>query len=261
VRRLPLLAVGAPDLVVRSPRERLRHPEDREHYERGGKEEARRFYDPDARSNTKFMAATLAERFGWDTSRWDDLIEWADVIDGAQFPSAKTAVELAAPALRLMTWIESNKDKAATVRLIEDLQERSLAEIAGSEYITRPLEPVLAKHEVAIQAIRDRASEDRGVVQFDLTDTGIDAHNKFIAYMLFPECRYTVGLTSSYSRVKISVGSNPWPKEPRTHNIAAICERYGGGGHPVVGAISLPPGEVERGRQIVKEVVAELQRG
>jgi nanoRNase/pAp phosphatase (c-di-AMP/oligoRNAs hydrolase) len=45
---------------------------------------------------------------------------------------------------------------------------------------------------------------------------------------------------------------------PRTHNIAAICARYGGGGHEVVGAISLKAGEVERAREIAKEIVAEL---
>jgi hypothetical protein len=79
--------------------------------------------------------------------------------------------------------------------------------------------------------------------------------------MLFPGCRYTVGLTGGASRVKISVGSNPWPPTPRTHNIAAICERYGGGGHPVVGAVSLPPGDVDRARTIAREIVAELQTG
>jgi nanoRNase/pAp phosphatase (c-di-AMP/oligoRNAs hydrolase) len=55
------------------------------------------------------------------------------------------------------------------------------------------------------------------------------------------------------------VGSNPWSQVPRTHNIAAICERYGGGGHPVVGAISVNEGGVERARQIAAEVLAELR--
>ena len=49
-----------------------------------------------------------------------------------------------------------------------------------------------------------------------LYDEGIDAHNKFITYWLFPQCRYTVGLTRSTSRVKVSVGSNPWASVPRT---------------------------------------------
>jgi hypothetical protein len=125
--------------------------------------------------------------------------------------------------------------------------------------VTRPLGPILEKHQHNIAAIRERARVDRGVVAFDLIDAGIDAHNKFIAYMLHPECRYTVGLTRSATRVKISVGSNPWSPEPRRHNIAAICERYGGGGHPVVGAISLSADAVEKARRIAADIVAELQ--
>jgi hypothetical protein len=233
-------------------------PEDRAHFE--GDKSGKKFYAPDARSNTKFMAGVLADRFGFDAAPFAELIDWADVIDGAQFADARTAVELAAPALRLMTWIENNKDRAAAERYLGDLLAgRPLADIAAEPYVTNALAPLLEKHAKNIEAIRGRAREDRGVVFFDLTDLGIDAHNKFIAYMLFPTCRYTVGLTRSSSRVKISVGSNPWPVTPRTHNIAAICERYGGGGHPVVGAISLPADQVERGREIAREVIAELQ--
>lgn len=232
-------------------------PEDRAHFERDAS--GRKFYDPAARSCTKFEAGVLEARFGWDASRWRDLIDWADVIDGAQFPDARTPVELAAPALRVMTWIEHNKNKEHTIRLIEAMQARPLAEIAEEEWIARPLEPLLARHQQHIQAIREAAREERGVVTFDLIDAGIDAHNKFIAYWLFPDCRYTVGLTRSATRTKISVGSNPWSRAPRTHDIATICERYGGGGHPVVGAISLPSDDVARARRIAREIVAELQ--
>ncbi|HEX3282597.1 MAG TPA: hypothetical protein VHR36_15285, partial [Pyrinomonadaceae bacterium] len=73
-----------------------------------------------------------------------------------------------------------------------------------------------------------------------------------------PATTYSVALTRGSQRTKISVGSNPWSARPRSHNIAKICERYGGGGHAVVGAISFKPEEVERGREVVKEIVAEL---
>lgn len=60
-------------------------------------------------------------------------------------------------------------------------------------------------------------------------------------------------------RTKVSVGSNPWaPSEP-THNLATICERYGGGGHPRVGAISFERDELEQARRVAHEVVAELR--
>jgi hypothetical protein len=232
-------------------------PEERAHFE--ADRSGQKFYDPDARSCTKFEAGVLAARFGFDTTPFDELIRWADIIDGAQFADARTAVALETPALRLMTWVENNKDPALATRFIEDLATRGIAEIAAEDYVTRPLAPILAKHMHNIDAIRDRARAQDGVVYFDLLDAGIDAHNKFIAYMLFPECRYTVGLTRSPSRVKISVGSNPWSPKPRTHNIAEICERHGGGGHPVVGAISLGADQQERAREIAGEIVEELR--
>jgi nanoRNase/pAp phosphatase (c-di-AMP/oligoRNAs hydrolase) len=55
------------------------------------------------------------------------------------------------------------------------------------------------------------------------------------------------------------VGSNPWtPEEPR-HNLATICERYGGGGHARVGAISLAPGALTEARRVAAEIVEELK--
>jgi c-di-AMP phosphodiesterase-like protein len=96
------------------------------------------------------------------------------------------------------------------------------------------------------------------VVHFDLVDEGYEGFNKFIPYYLHPEATYSVALTRGAQRTKISVGSNPWAPVPRTHNIAKICERYGGGGHAVVGAVSFKPEEVEEARQAVREIVAEL---
>jgi nanoRNase/pAp phosphatase (c-di-AMP/oligoRNAs hydrolase) len=68
-----------------------------------------------------------------------------------------------------------------------------------------------------------------------------------------------VAVSPSSFRTKISVGSNPWAREEPKHNLATICERYGGGGHPRVGAISLEPGQVEEARRIAAEVAAELR--
>src|SRR5262249_33657375 len=134
-------------------------------------------------------------------------------------------------------------------------------DIAASPYVSEALAPLLQRHRRAIDTIRARAQEQDGVVFFDLTGDGIEAHNKFIAYMQFPSCRYTVGLTRGPPLVTTSTGYTPWSPAPRTHDIACICERYGGGGHPVVGAISLPPDQLGRAREIVTEVVAELRRG
>ena len=218
-----------------------------------------KFYDPTAKSCTKLLATHLAERFGWDISPFGELIHWAEIIDGALFPSAAMAVELSEPALRLMTWVENNRERVLAERFLEDLVTRPLAEIAAAEYVATALVPLLERHRQTIELLRQRARLEKGVAFTDLIPARVATVNKFIVYYLHPDARYAVTLLETKERYKISVGSNPWPKVPRTHDIAKLCERYGGGGHPAVGAISLPktdPATVER---VAKEVIAFLQ--
>jgi nanoRNase/pAp phosphatase (c-di-AMP/oligoRNAs hydrolase) len=68
-----------------------------------------------------------------------------------------------------------------------------------------------------------------------------------------------VGLSSSSFRVKVAVGSNPWTSRQNLVNLAKICERYGGGGHARVGAISFPPDKADLARTAAAEIVAELR--
>ena len=68
-----------------------------------------------------------------------------------------------------------------------------------------------------------------------------------------------MGLSSSSFRVKVAVGSNPWTSRQDLVNLAKICERYGGGGHARVGAISFPIDKGDLARQAAAEIVAELR--
>jgi len=51
---------------------------------------------------------------------------------------------------------------------------------------------------------------------------------------------------------------NPWSKAPRRHDIGELCARHGGGGHAVVGGVTLGPDELERARLTLHEIVREL---
>jgi nanoRNase/pAp phosphatase (c-di-AMP/oligoRNAs hydrolase) len=55
------------------------------------------------------------------------------------------------------------------------------------------------------------------------------------------------------------VGSNPWSKRAPTVNLAKVCERYGGGGHARVGAISFDVTKGDAARQAAQEIVEELR--
>ena len=221
----------------------------------------KKFWDPSAPSCTGFIARTLEARFAWRAPDLEELVRWADIIDAAKFESAAMAVRLDEPALRLMTLLEATHDPALPPRVIEALRSRPLADIVLEPWVKEPLRAILDRHFASIETVRAHARLADGVVEIDLSETGLDGANKFIAYDLFPDARYTVVVTRDRRRSKVSVGSNPWSKLPRTHDISKICERYGGGGHPVVGAVSLDPERILDARRIAREIAGELKQG
>jgi hypothetical protein len=123
------------------------------------------------------------------------------------------------------------------------------------------LPPLLERHARAIELIRKRAEERNGTVFFDIVDHPLEGFNKFIPYYLYPEATYAIGLSKSSFRTKVSVGSNPWTTaDPeKMVNLAKVCERYGGGGHARVGAISFAPDQEAQARAAAAEIVAELR--
>ena len=160
-----------------------------------------------------------------------------------------------------MALLEATHDPQVPTRIIHGFARQPLAEIAAEPWVRAALAPVLERHRRSIETVRRHARVDRGVVFIDLTETPLESANKFIAYDLFPDARYTVVVTRDARRSKVSVGSNPWARETRTHDISKLCERYGGGGHPVVGAVSLDPHRIEDARRIAGEIASALQDG
>ncbi len=232
-------------------------PQDAEHYRNGDKRQ--KFYDPDFKSCTKFLAQVAQQKFGFDPRPVEELIRWADIIDGAQFKSPQEAVEMAEPAMKLTMAIESTNDPVFLPRLIPHLVSESLAQVLEEPFVAAVVPPLLERHRKSIEILRRRSECKQGTIYFDISDQDLEGYNKFIPYYLHPESVYSVGLSSSSFRVKVAVGSNPWTDRQNMVNLAKICERYGGGGHARVGAISFPPDKGDLARKAAAEIVAELR--
>ena len=232
-------------------------PEDAEHFrqDRSGK----KFYDPTYKSCTKFLATIASEKFGFDARPLADLIHWADIIDGAQFASPEEAVGMAQPAMQLALVIEAAPEANLVPQLIPYLSELPISEIVELPLIKKHLGPLLERHRRSIDILRERVDARNGVIYFDVSDLDLEGYNKFVPYYLFPDALYSVGVSASPVRAKISVGTNPWKEASAEVNLAALCEKYGGGGHARVAAISLGPGDLVRARQIAKEIASSLR--
>jgi hypothetical protein len=233
--------------------------------QRDGSGRMRQFFDPAYTSCTGLIAHVAQTKFGMDMGPFFELIYWANIVDGAKYESAKAAVEMAEPAMQLTMVIESAPDDAEgsiSRKFIPLLTEMPLQAVLEQPFVQELLGPLMERHWAGLELIRERAGSEGGVISFDITDQPTEGYNKFIPYYLFPEGTYNVGLSKSSFRTKVSVGTNPWTTKDAGElaNIAAICERYGGGGHARVGAISFPVHEEEAARAAVREIVADLTR-
>jgi hypothetical protein len=232
-------------------------PTDAAHFEQD--QSNRKFYDPDFKSCTSFIAMVAEESFGFNRKPVAELVKWADIVDGAMYEDAKSAVEMKAPAMKLTMAIEASTDRNFVKTMIPLLAYQPLAEILEAPFVTAVLPPLLARHERSMGILRERTEEKDGTIYFDITDLDLEGYNKFIPYYLHPDSIYSVGLSKSSFRVKVSVGSNPWSKREPTVNLARVCERYGGGGHARVGAISFDVTQGEAAHKAALEIVEELR--
>jgi hypothetical protein len=160
-----------------------------------------------------------------------------------------------------LTMVIESSGEGFVPRVIPLLTQMSLQHVLDQPFIQAELGPLMQRHLAGISLLRERTTLERGVITFDITDQLTEGYNKFIPYYLHPSATYNVGLSRSSFRAKVAVGTNPWTPLPVSElvNLAEICERYGGGGHARVGAVSYPPEKIDDARKAANEIAALLR--
>ena len=221
------------------------------------------FFDPSAPSCTGFVVRAVGERWGWrPPEHLRELAAWADVIDAARFASASHALSLETPAQRIALWVSANRDPVESQRYVDLLAQGGIAAADADPQIAASIARLAEERERVKQRLSATARVEGGVVWCDLLDDERPCSPGFLMYQLFPNARHTVCLSRGSNSVKISVGKNPWAQvePPFDHDIGALCEAHGGGGHHAVGGVTLGLGEIAAARAQASSIVAALGR-
>jgi hypothetical protein len=220
------------------------------------------FFDPTAPSCAGLIARALETTYGWKLPpHLSDAVTWADTIDAAQFPSAEAAVALRDPAQRLAAWLAHGRSTLDTAHYVEWLSRGSLAEVAARPELKPQLAAVEAERAKELEDVKKLGVWHDDVIVFDRFDDVGARSPGFLGYLLFPTCLYAVSGTRTATSIKITVGVNPWSKKQRRHDIGELCAKLGGGGHAVVGGITLRGDELARARATLDVLVRELTAG
>src|SRR5260370_18774581 len=155
-------------------------PGDASHFEHD--QSNRKFYDPDFKSCTSFIAMIAEARFGFDPLPVAELVQWTDIVDAAMYEDAKSAVEMKAPAMKLTMAIEASTHRDFVKTMIPLLAYQPLPKILEEPFVTAVLPPLLESHQPPIDILAKPTEEKDGTIFFDLTDLELEGYNKFIPY-------------------------------------------------------------------------------
>ena len=221
---------------------------------------ATHIFDPAAPSCAGLIERTLGHAWAWQPPpHLREVARWANRVDALDYKSAAEAVALTAPAQQVAVFLGSATSED-TARCIGWLEQQSLEEVATRPEVAAAAARMLSEREGTLGDLRRTAVRRGEVVVIDLLDSPGSRAPGLLAYHEFPTCRYVVSAVATPTAVRISAGHNPWIGAPSAHHLGELCQRYGGGGHAVVGGVTLAPQEVERGRQVLQALAEALEK-
>lgn len=212
-------------------------------------------WDPAAPACPPVIAASLrldpAER-----RHFADYIRWSVIIDAARYETPLQAHDLSLPHILLSRVVGLMRDSPALFDLIHAIASHPV----GTVLRLPPIRPVVETARDLEQRLRRRLEsriEYDGEVAFldQSEDPGV--YQRYLPYVLHPNATFVVGIYRKGDAFNVSVGANPWKAASPVH-IGHLCEQWGGGGHAMVGGITVS--EYDEALRIASVIIAELEQ-
>ena len=217
--------------------------------------DAHHFWDPSAPACPPVIAKHL-DLGHRHTEHFANYIYWSEIIDSARYETPTQAHDLTNPHILLS-------------RLTSVIRQPDVLAEAVRGIATQPVETVLLHPQLrpfvntAIELERNlqtqlasRISYDGKVAFLDQSDdTG--SYQRYLPYVFYPDASFVVGIYRKGDAFNVSVGASPWKPAPPIH-IGHLCHKWGGGGHPKVGGVTVP--EHDDAVRIAVAIQSELER-
>lgn len=217
-------------------------------------------YDPSARSACRVVYSALKKDFGWKPPRHlTELAKWLDLIDGAQYRSARQTVLMKEPALQANNYIEENAGAPRiTEWSIRFLSERPLKDYVKQAQVAKGVREIRKNTNAALDFYRNHSKIVGSVMVMELLPGRFSESVHYAPYYLHPKLIYAIRFRKQNKFYHLNVSSNPWRKKENHAHIGEILKRYGGGGHKGVGGLELKT-LAEVGR-VIDEIIPILNR-
>lgn len=219
-------------------------------------------YEPKYKSACHVVYAALQNDFGWKPPKhFVELVRWLDIIDGADYASARQTIEMKEPAIQVNNFIEEkSEDLAATIRTIKALSQESLAQFSREPAVKKVVQKLRRDTQVALTFYKNKLEKFGKVMVIDLSLFPFRDLGHYAPYYLYPKLLYAIRFHPFPGRklFHVNVGSNPWRKLENKKDIGELLREYGGGGHFGVGGVEFK--SKKETLQAIQEFITFLNR-
>ena len=192
------------------------------------------------------------------SKRIEFLLQDADKIDAGQLTREDVLNPQGYVLVSMTTDGRYAEDEPYWLRIIDLLRDKSLEETMDDAEVKRRCQKVLAFQEKLRAILLANTTLKRNVIYVDLRQVhDLPDGNRFLLFTLFPQGNIAVKVSYDTQRADttaISVGYNIFNKTA-TVNVGELLQRYGGGGHKVVGSCRVPNDKAD---QAIQEIVAAV---
>ncbi len=212
-------------------------------WEKKFKPSAGRRYDDSYRSACHLAYDSLRADFGWKPpAHLRELVTWLDVIDFANYKSARQTIEMKEAAIQANVFIENGGDAAHAGETVKFLATRPLTTFVKTVRVKKFIARMRRNMAASIRFHEKNIKIDGRVMVIDLAGDKTEDLAYFAPYFLYPKMLYTVRFHSfpgKPSLFHINVAVNPWLRAQNRKNIGTFLKHNGGGGHKDVGGTEI----------------------
>jgi oligoribonuclease NrnB/cAMP/cGMP phosphodiesterase (DHH superfamily) len=192
------------------------------------------------------------------TERIEFLLQEADKIDAGKLSQEDVLNPQGYVLISMTTDGRNAGDEPYWLRVIELLREETLKTMLNDPEVKRRSQIIVDEQDKLRKILLERATLKGNVIYVDLRGLQeVSEGNRFLIFTLVPQGNIQVKIADDTQRentTAISVGYNIFNPTSKV-NVGELLQRYGGGGHKVVGSCRVPNDKAD---QAIKEIVAAV---
>ncbi|HKR97863.1 MAG TPA: hypothetical protein VJW55_20970 [Candidatus Angelobacter sp.] len=222
-----------------------------------------RIYDQESPSTARLLWNRAAETLKQE-NRLEEMVNWTDKIDAANYDDVNQALFGTHPALIISRSLAVDADSVYCGFLVRSLCDLPLRDLAAHPEVKRRAARAEELNREGLSRVKEEIHLEDNIAIFDVLTEDASV-NRYAAFYYHPDVQYSIGTFRGKDSTTVRVNANPWLRflSPNLGEmIRAAAKNAGlpsaGGGHARVGSLRLDNKSHSAADKVVAYLIEQL---